>query len=99
MFDPRERELHLALVLLQQRVEGCGVELGDDEVAGENRLHLRREHEAVVETGEIERLDSEAVARGDKQLLRFIVGQEGELAAQMLQASHPMLLIEMEDDL
>src|SRR5206468_11176748 len=65
----------------------------------EDRLHLRREDEPLVEPREIERLYPETVPRGDEQASRPVVEQERELAPQLLQERQPVLLVEIDDDL
>ncbi len=99
MFDPLERELRIVRVVVDQRIETGGVEFRCDETACENGLHLGPKYEAIRETREIERLDSEPVARRDELLLCLVVEQESELAPQMLKAAKTIFLIEIKDDL
>src|SRR6185437_922182 len=99
MPDILEREARIFGVLLEERVERLHIERRLDQSAGEDRLHLRREHEPVGHARHVQRLDPEPVARGDDQALRLIVEQEGELAAQMLEAAQAMFLVQIDDDL
>ena len=65
---------------------------------GEERFDFGGEVERVVVPGVEERLDAEAVARGEEAAAVFVPEDEGELAAQMLKAVDAEFLIEVEGD-
>ncbi len=65
---------------------------------GEERFDFRGEVEGVVVPGVKERLDAEAVARGEEAAAVFVPEDEGELAAQMLKAVDAEFLIEVKGD-
>ena len=66
---------------------------------GEERLDLGGESRASVVEGVEERLDPEAVARREEDLVRFVPEEQRELAAQLRQARRAQVLVEVQGDL
>src|SRR5262249_50787584 len=65
---------------------------------GEQRLHLGGEVKDTVTLRIIERFDPESVARGEERLIGLVPEHERELAAQLVQALRPELLVEAQGD-
>ena len=99
MFDAPERELRAAGLSIRERVERGGGEFRSDEAAREDPLHLRREDESAVDARQIERLDPEAIARGDQKAIGPVIEEKGELTSQMLETAEAELLVQIENDL
>jgi hypothetical protein len=60
---------------------------------GKQRLDLRGQVERVVMPGVEQRLDSEAIARGEEPAAVFVPQQQRKLTAQVLQAVHAEVLV------
>ena len=81
MLDSFERKQHSVGILVEDRVECRDIQLRLNQAAGEDRLHLGREHEPVPQPRKIAGLDSDPVAGGDEQPLCAVVEKAREFVA------------------
>src|SRR6185437_16514666 len=69
------------------------------DTGGEESLDLRCEVEGVVVEGVEERLDAEAIARGEEGAIAMVPEDQGELAAQLVKAFGAEVFVEVKGDL
>ena len=65
----------------------------------DERLHLGRQVEGAVVDGVVERLDAEAIARGEQHLIALVPDGERELAAQLVDGPSTSILVQVQRDL
>ena len=80
-----------------QMPEGLAVP-GGGNPGGEQGLDLGRQTQRAAIVMVVQRLDAEAVARREQQLVALVPQREGEFPAQLMQAVGPELVIQVQGD-
>ena len=96
--DPGEERPPLVRAGVQRMVDRARIPRPRDP-RREQGLRLRGQVQRAAVFGEEERLESEAVARGEELPGLFVPDDEGELTAQLLQAPGAQVFIEVQRDL